>query len=61
MNVYHYKTPGGKDLILDYILSLSNPEIIDGLSVLERFEKNDSEKVISRAKELGERLSKRII
>jgi phage-related protein len=112
MNVHHYKTAGGKDLILDYIMSLSKPEIIDGLSVLECFEndeldmltlkpwrgkvwevyfykhnrifyvaidnkdayllhacrkqknkteKSESETVISRAKELGERLSNRII
>ena len=41
MTVYHYETAGGKDLILDYINSLSKPEIIDGLSVLEKFEKNE--------------------
>ena len=35
MNVHHYKTSGGKDLILDYLMSLSKPEIVDGLSVLE--------------------------
>jgi len=46
MNVYHYKTTGGKDLILDYIMSLSKPEIVDGLSVLENFEKNELEKLI---------------
>jgi len=38
MNVYHYETAGGKNLILDYINSLSKAEIIDGLSVLEKFE-----------------------
>ena len=41
MNVYHYTTAGGKDLILDYINSLSKEEIIDGLSVLEKFEKDE--------------------
>ena len=43
MNVYHYKTVGGKDLILGYINSLSKKEIVDGLSVLEKFEKNELE------------------
>ena len=40
MNVYNYKTSGGKDLILDYIYSLSKSEIVDGLSVLEAFEED---------------------
>ena len=112
MNVYHYETAGGKNLILDYINSLSRAEVIDGLSVLEKFEndeidnltikpwqgkisevyfykhnrifyivvsggdvymlhacrkqknkteKRDSEIVIRRAKELGERLLKKLI
>ena len=39
MNVYTYRTAGSKDLILGYILSLSKNEIVDGLSVLEKFEK----------------------
>ena len=38
MEVHTYKTAGGKDLILDYINSLSKAEIIDGLSVLECLE-----------------------
>jgi len=41
MKVHHYTTTGGKDLIMDYITSLSRPEIVDGLSVLECFE-NDN-------------------
>jgi len=45
MNIYHYMTSGGKDLILDYIMSLSKPEIVDGLSVLECFEKDELEKL----------------
>jgi len=112
MNVYNYTTSGGKDLILDYILSLNKNEIVDGLSVLEKFEndeldqldirpwkgkicevhfykhnrvffiaienkdlfvlhacrkqknkteKNDSEIVIKRAKELGKELSMKIL
>jgi len=46
MNVYHYKTASGKDLILDYINSLSKAEIVDGLSVLEKFEKEDLDALI---------------
>jgi phage-related protein len=38
MNVYRYRTAGGKDLILDYISGLGKMEIVDGLSVLEKFE-----------------------
>ena len=45
MTVHHYKTSGGKDLILEYIMGLSKPEIIDGLSVLEYFEKGELEKL----------------
>ena len=41
MNVYHYETAGGKNLILDYINSLSKAEIIDGLSILEKFENDE--------------------
>ena len=40
MNVYNYKTSGGKDLILDYIDSLSTPEKVDGYTVLEKIEQN---------------------
>ena len=41
MNVHHYSTAGGKDLILDYINNLSKAEIIDGLSVLDKFENDE--------------------
>ncbi|MCL2837744.1 MAG: type II toxin-antitoxin system RelE/ParE family toxin [Oscillospiraceae bacterium] len=40
MNVYRYKTSGGKDLILDYIEKLSKDEKIDGLNVLDCFQKD---------------------
>jgi len=46
MNVHHYKTQGGKDLILDYVMNLSKPEIIDGLSVLECFAKDELDKLM---------------
>jgi len=45
MNVHNYETAGGKDLILDYIMSLSKLEIIDGLTVLEKFENDDIDKL----------------
>lgn len=41
MDVHHHTTAGGKDLIMDYINSLSKPEIIDGLSVLDHFKKDE--------------------
>jgi phage-related protein len=45
MNVYRYKSAGGKDLILDYIKSLSKAEIADGLSVLEKFDNDELDKL----------------
>ena len=45
MNVHSYKTAGGKDLIHEYIMSLSKPEMIDGLSVLECFENDELDKL----------------
>ena len=45
MNVYHYQSLGGKDLILEYIMDLSKPEIVDGLSVLEHFENDELDKL----------------
>ena len=45
MVVHSYVTSGGKDLILEYIMSLSKNEIIDGLSVLEKFEKGELDKL----------------
>jgi len=41
MNVYHYETAGGKDKIMEYINSLSKEEIVDGLTVLEKFKNDD--------------------
>ena len=40
MIVNHYQTASGRDLILEFILSLPNAEKVDGLTVLENF-KND--------------------
>ncbi len=38
MIIHDYKSSGGKCLVLDYIQSLSKPEMIDGLSVLKSME-----------------------
>ena len=38
MTLHAYETLGGKNLILDYINSLSKDEIVDGLSVLKNLE-----------------------
>ena len=48
MIVHTYETTGGKDLILDYIMNLSKPEIIDGLTVLKNFENNDFDKLTTK-------------
>jgi len=45
MTVHHYKTAGGKDLIVDYIMGLGKNEIIDGLSVLKTLEDNELDKL----------------
>jgi len=112
MKLHPYKTAGGKNLILEYINSLSKDEELDGLAVLEymeddkldeltikpwrgsihevyffkhnrifyvsienknayllhacrkqknKTEKKDADMIIKRAKELGEKLSKKLI
>jgi len=38
MNVYHYETRGGKDLILEYIDRLPKNEKAEGLLILEKLE-----------------------
>ena len=45
MKIHTYKTLGGKDLIMEYIMGLSKPEIIDGLSVLDNFKKGELNKL----------------
>lgn len=45
MILHHYQSSSGKDLILDYIMSLSNNEKIDGFSVLEYLENDGMDKV----------------
>jgi len=38
MNVHHYETSGGKDLILEYIDGLPKNEKAEGLTILEKLE-----------------------
>jgi len=45
MNVHHYETAGGKDLIEAYLDSLSNDEIVDGYSVLKALEEDRIDEV----------------
>jgi len=45
LRVHHYETSGGKDLIEEYIDSLSKNEIIDGYSVIKAFQENRIDEV----------------
>lgn len=45
MKVHHYYSSSGKDLILDYIYSLTDDEQVDAFSVLECLEKNEMDKI----------------
>lgn len=38
MNIYHYETAGGKDLILEYVDGLPKKERAEGLTILSRLE-----------------------
>lgn len=43
MNVYHYETSGGKDLILEYIDELPKKERAEGLTILGKLEEEGIE------------------
>lgn len=45
MNIHTYTSSSGKDLILEYINSLSDEEKIDAFSVLECMENNEFDKL----------------
>ena len=45
MILHNYKSPSGKDVILEYIKSLSDDEQVDGFSVLEYLENDELNKV----------------
>lgn len=46
MQIHHYKSSAGKDLIMEFIKKLpTDDEKVDGLSVLECLEKNEMDKL----------------
>lgn len=59
MKLFFYESKSGRNLILDYIGSLSVDEQVDGYSVLKCL--GDGKIVETRAKELGKRLGKTFI
>lgn len=46
MNVHSYTSSSGRDLIMDYINSLTEDEQIDAFSVLECMENSEFEKIL---------------
>lgn len=46
MTLHKYQSDSGRDLIMDYIDSLTEPERIDALSVLECMENGDFNKIL---------------
>lgn len=46
MKIHTYTTKSGKDLIMEYIDSLTNEEIVDALSVIECLKNNEFNKLI---------------
>lgn len=48
MNVYTYKTAGGKDLILDYFDSLPKVESVEGYRILETLEAEGIDGLVTR-------------
>jgi hypothetical protein len=42
LNVYTYKTVGGKDLIMEFIQSLDKPEKAEGLLILKKLKDGSS-------------------
>lgn len=46
MHLHTYKSNSGRDLILEYIDSLTIPEQVDAFSVLECMEKNEFDKLL---------------
>lgn len=46
MNIYNYEMNSGKDLIMDYLNSLSEDERVDGLMVIECMKNNEFDKIL---------------
>ena len=49
MNVYHYETDGGKDLILEYLNQLPKDERLTAKKILEKLEKDDIDEEYMRS------------
>ena len=48
MNIHTYQSSSGRDLIREYIDTLTGPEQIDALSVLECMENGEFDKIYSK-------------
>ena len=48
MKIHSYVSSGGKDLIMDYIMNLTEDEKVDGLSVLEDMENGKTDCLIMK-------------
>lgn len=48
MEIHHYQSSAGKDLILDYLKSLPVDEKVDGFSVLQCLENKEMDKIKSK-------------
>ena len=46
MILHNYESSAGKDLIMEYLDSLTAEERLDGLMVMEHMEKNEFDKII---------------
>lgn len=48
MKIHSYKSSGGKDLIMDYVMNLTEDEKVDGLSVLEDMENGRTDCLVTK-------------
>lgn len=48
MKIHSYESSGGKDLIMDYIMNLTEDEKVDGLSVLEDMENGKTDCLVMK-------------
>lgn len=48
MKIHSYESSGGKDLIMEYIMNLTEDEKVDGLSVLEDMENGKTDCLVMK-------------
>lgn len=48
MKIHSYESSGGKDLIMDYVMNLTEDEKVDGLSVLEDMENGKTDCLVMK-------------